>query len=159
MSLSAIDPAFVLGATQRLRVDPRCDVRDAARFLAVRVAHNPQDLRLHLQRVHLFVDSGQADRLFAAVIDLWVTLGAKGRELRAEVIRLAEATLDAGQLEYLRTHLDAGLNRNMTLPVIGGSVLDRGLMGSFSLVKRERVEREFDEARAAEDPFYVPEGP
>lgn len=149
------DPAFVLGATRRLRVDPRCDVRDAARFLAVRIARTPQDLRLHLQRIHLFLDSSQPDPLFAALIDLFVALEAKGRELREEMVRMAEPLLDPGQVEYLRTHLEKGLDRAMTLPVMAGSVLDRGLMGSFDLVKRERTEITLDDAEA--DPFYVPE--
>jgi hypothetical protein len=154
-----IDPAFILGAERGLRVDPRCEVRDAYRYLTVRIARKPTELHLHLQRIHLLIDSAQSARLFGAIVDLFVALEEKGLALREAVLALAREQLEDEHYEYLRSHLAKGLRRSMTMPVTAGSVLDRGAMGSFSLVRRERgerVRREFDAEAAAADPFYVP---
>ena len=151
-----VDPAFLLTDTKRLRADPRVSVRDAYRHATIRVARNAHDLRAHLQRIQLLIDSDQPDRLFGAVVDLFVALGKNGLELRSDVIERAGAHLDQGQVEYLKSHLATGLDRSMTLPVIAGSVLDRGALGSFNLVARVRAEAPAPSAADLEDPFYVP---
>ena len=91
-----IDPAFILGTERGLRLDPRCDVRDAYRYLTVRIARRPTALRLHLQRIHLLIDSAQAERLFGAIVDLFVALEAKGLALREAVIELGECPRRVG---------------------------------------------------------------
>lgn len=161
--LTACDPAFVLEAERGLALSvearSRVEPREAWRWLAMRVARQPYDLRAHAQRVRLLAEAGEGARLFGALVDLFLVLGDKGGELRAALLTLARPALDADDHAWLQSRLAAGLPREAGLPFALGSVVAHGAYGSGPLV--------LEQAAAApppapghdpyaDDPFYVP---
>lgn len=163
--LTACDPAFVLEAERGLALSvearSRVEPREAWRWLAMRVARQPCDLRAHAQRVRLLAEVGEGARLFGALVDLFLVLGDKGRELRTALLATARPALDPDDHAWLRSHLVAGLPRETGLPFALGSVVAHGAYGSGALV-REHVPAATPMATApgddpyADDPFYVP---
>ncbi|MEN9890815.1 MAG: hypothetical protein RLY78_1110 [Pseudomonadota bacterium] len=163
--LTACDPAFVLeaecGLVLSIEARSRVEPREAWRWLAMRIARQPYDLRAHAQRVRLLAETGEGSRLFGALVDLFLVLGDKGRELRGALLALARPALDPDDHAWLQSHLAAGLPRETGLPFALGSVVAHGAYGSGPLVSGQAVAAApVAEPPAgdpyADDPFYVP---
>lgn len=135
------NPAFGLTEETRLRLGDRFDTLNARRYLTSRVARDHLDLRAHLQRIYLVLDDDtREDLLFGALLDLFLALGDKGRELREATLELARPRLDSDDHAFLAAHLDRGLQRLDVLPIASGSILDHALFGNSHLVERQRAE-------------------
>lgn len=134
-------PAFGLDSDHRLRLGDRYDTLQARRYLVSRVARDHWDLRAHLQRIYLALDDeAREDLLFGALMDLFLALGDKGRELRTTVLDMVKPKLHEDDHHFLQQHLEKGLQRLDVLPLTSGSVLDHAVFGQSHLVERQRAE-------------------
>lgn len=135
------NPAFGLADETRLRLGDGYDTLNARRYLVSRVSRDHWDLRAHLQRIYLALDDDtREDLLFGALVDLFLALGDKGKELRGTVLDMARDRLHEDDYLFLSTHLEKGLQRLDVLPITAGSVLDHGIFGNCHLVERQRAE-------------------
>ena len=77
--LLPFNPAFMLADASSLSVLPEGDAVSVHRFLCARISRSPLDLHAHVQRINLLRGSNDAGLLFAALVDLFLALGNKGR--------------------------------------------------------------------------------
>lgn len=109
------------------------DVDDAALSDALRqrmersIGRNPRDLRSHVQRIAMRHRDGDAPGCFDALADLFIVLGPRGQALRANLLWQARDLLPREQFEFLRRHLDHGLDPATPLPVTADSLLTLGV--------------------------------
>lgn len=112
---------------------------------AARVARDRHDMQAHARRVLLqcHADVGNATpqqlatraaRLFGALADVFLAVGAHGPELRASLLTRARPHLTADQHAFLARHLAGGLHRLAPLPAGAHSVLEAGVVGRVDLV-------------------------
>ena len=100
-------------------------------LLAGEIGRKPANLHLHLQRISLWRTLGDETATAAAVIDLWIVLGALGQELRTRMLRQHYTALDKLDLGlYLSERLEPGLDRHDPLIALPGSVLSRPVGGA-----------------------------
>lgn len=135
----SVDVTFALLSTPSLRPDARLSTPVAQRFHEAQIMRDPLDLRQHVRRVWLAVEKSDSQRLFGALVDVFLVLGSKGHKLRAALLGLASPHLEQEDLAYLHTHLDHGLKGHDSIPACSGSVLERGLIGQREMVSRERA--------------------
>lgn len=133
-----IDPAFQLVRGARLVPWDDMDSGWAWRHLCSSVARDPLDLESHSRRVLLALRLSDADRLMAAMVDLFLALGPRGMGLRRRLLDLAAAQLEAEDALFLRDHLASGLPVGTPLPAGCASVLDVSLMGQRHMVGHHR---------------------
>jgi GNAT superfamily N-acetyltransferase len=136
----AIEPVFVYAGMDRIELDERCEPMDAWRHFTSMVARDQLDLAWHVRRVLLACRPPLTDRVFGALIDLYLALGSQGRGLRQAMLERAEPWLDPEDATFLRAYLDLGLRPDSSLPAALGSLLDRSVSGSAQMVARQRVE-------------------
>jgi hypothetical protein len=126
-AIEPMEPAFALASQKGLRLGSQVETRAAWRHLSALLVRNPLDLRSHAQRAYLALDSEDPELAFGALVDLFIALGNKGRQLRSALLELSRSHLASEHYLYLEAHLDHGLNPNIALPAPQGSLLDRGL--------------------------------
>lgn len=135
------NPAFGLSDSGALRLPRQFNSPQGRRYLVSRVARDHWDLRAHIQRIFLMLDSGDPEEtMFAALVDLFLALGDKGHELREAMLQLAKPALHEDDYHFLVLRLVSGLQRADAMPMMTGSVLDRALIGNCHLVERQRAE-------------------
>jgi hypothetical protein len=118
---------------------PACEPADAWRYVTALVARDPLDLEAHARRVVMACQPGLRDRLFGALIDVFLALGNRGKGLRTTLLHKARGHLELDELRFLEQHLEAGLSPLAQLPSQAGSVHDRGVLGSVHMVAHQRV--------------------
>ncbi|MBK6851527.1 MAG: hypothetical protein IPG93_07935 [Burkholderiales bacterium] len=118
---------------------PACETTDAWRYVTALVARDPLDLEAQARRVVMACQPDLRDRLFGALIDVFLALGNRGRGLRAALLHKARAYLELDELRFLEHHLEPGLSPLAQLPAQAGSVHDRGVLGSVHMVTHQRV--------------------
>lgn len=133
-----IDPAFAYAPTGPLYRPGSCDPLDAWRFLSSAVARDPLDLESHARRVALAASSQHAGQTFTALMDVFLALGDKGRNLRTQLLEMATPSLSSEDADFFRQALISGLSRGAGLPMGTHSVLDPGLMGRLDMVAHQR---------------------
>lgn len=139
------NPAFGLDERKNLLPAGQYKTLSARRHLVTRVARDHMDLRAHMQRISLLLDSGDSEGMvFGALVDLFLALGEKGLELRKTVLQQARPRLHAADFHFLHQRMTNGLQRMDVLPVTMGSVLDRAVFGNTHLVERQRNKASVD---------------
>jgi hypothetical protein len=118
---------------------PACAPASAWRYVTALVARDPLDLEAHSRRVVMACQPEFRERLFGAMLDLFLALGGHGRGLRTALLHKARAHLALDELRFLEQHLEAGLAPLASLPSDAGAVHDRGVLGNTQLVRHERV--------------------
>jgi hypothetical protein len=118
---------------------PACAHAPAWRYLSALVARDALDLEAHTRRILLACQPQFHDRLFGALLDVFLALGSQGRGLRRALLNKAHGLLAADELQFLEHHLEPGLSAMAQLPAQAGSVHDRGVLGSLQLVHHQRV--------------------
>ena len=100
-------------------------------LLAGEIGRKPANLHLHLQRISLWRTLGDEAATAAAVIDLWIVLGALGQQLRTRMLLTHYAALETHDLGvYLNERLQQGLDRHDPRIALPGSVLARPVLGA-----------------------------
>ena len=101
------------------------------------IGRKPANLHLHIQRISLWHGLGDEAATAAAVIDLWIVLGALGQDLRTRMLRQHYTALDKFELGlYLSEHLQGGLDRHDPLIALPGSVLSRPVAGARAFLRK-----------------------
>lgn len=105
-------------------------------LLAGEIGRKPANLHLHIQRISLWHRLGDGAATAAAVIDLWIVLGAMGQELRTRTLRQHYAALDKFDLGlYLSERLQQGLDRHDPQVALPGTVLSRPVAGTRAFLR------------------------
>ncbi|MDJ0941757.1 MAG: hypothetical protein QNJ00_18475 [Woeseiaceae bacterium] len=143
----------LLPATRRL--SPQFPVAGMqSRYLAFqqhRIQRNPRDLLAHVRRVMMEVATGDAASVNGALVDLFLVLGSRGRQLRRRLLVYASPQLDPGQRRFFREHLDAGLRSADITEDIPHSRLSQQRAGSVSIVKRRDAAASIEAVKLARD--------
>lgn len=128
--------AFLVDGARRwdLRADMLGD--DCADALAQAVAATPKALEWHLRRIHYAHAQRRGDELYAALLDLFIVLGGRGRALRRRLLAGARDLLGPDESDALRRGVDEGqIPPESELPRTLRSRLCEGVQGMFELVR------------------------
>jgi len=128
------EPAFTLADEHSLFVDGGDNADGAADFLAHAIARNPVDLRCHVQRIFLLRQQRQPAALAGALLDLFISLGSRGRPLRERLLNASVASLDPASAGFLRERLSSGLSATSALPDEADAMLAAGIRGDTPVV-------------------------
>jgi hypothetical protein len=140
MASGSIDPVFAYLRAGRLECPAGVDPITAWRHLSGQVARDPLDVEAHVRRVLLACRPPLAERIFGALVDLFLAFGDRARGLRRLLLDQAEPWLDPQDAHLLRIHLDSGLPRTVRLPVQDWSLFDNAVLGTAAMVDLQRRE-------------------
>lgn len=129
--LDSVEPAFPVAESTEL-VFPAEYRAGLADYFCHCVARDPNDLRSHVRRILLEREHGDSDRLYAALVDLFIALGTRGAHLRRRMTELAKPDLPPEHYLTLRGAYTEGLSN---MAIIPGSVLCRGIEGHVHLTR------------------------
>lgn len=125
------EPAFRIEGSTQLYLR---DGDDAMKhYLARRIAARPGDLRSHTRRVLLSHSLGDAEEVFAALVDLSIATGAKGEVLKQRLAQICAPLLTPAQQRFLKEHCASGLAAT-TSAASSRSMLTSGAGGGKILV-------------------------
>jgi hypothetical protein len=144
-----VDGVFLLAEVRDLAPARSNDAHQLSIYLAHRITRNPLDLRAHTQRVYLYLTNRDAGGAYAALLDLFISLGGKGYSLRRHLLQLCSGILDAAQQKSFRSHLKTGLLSTTPLTMTGSSLLHKGVESSLPLISKEEIHS----AKATTDPL------
>lgn len=130
------EPAFGLENERALRVGGHWPGEAAGDFLAHAVARQPANLRAHVQRIALAVDTADSEETWSALVDLYMALGPRGIELRRGMLYATRRLLPPGHELFLRERLLTGLAPHDPHPPAPGSMLTKGVTGTLHAVER-----------------------
>ncbi len=145
--MTHIEPAFRIQGESRLRIDALEWEHKAGSYLAHAVARKPSDLRSHVQRINLYLQSRDAEGVYGALLDLFITLADKGCALRERMLKISQDLLGAERHQALLKHLYKGISSSDAVPPAQTSVFGKGYRGTDQLVVKLE-----SEACPAQDP-------
>jgi hypothetical protein len=135
--LDQVRAAFLRTSTALPPVLPEAGLRAALlRRLDHDVVRNRVALILHVQRLLLYLQEQDADGAWGALLDMFIVLGERGRDLRQSMVHRASPLLGAQRIAFFEAHLEGGIGEFDVLPDVSSSRLSRGLCGHLSLVSR-----------------------
>lgn len=105
----AVDPFLLIQNHKALQLSQLVDRDAALSCLGHRILGKPADLRAHVRRILLLAKDGDGAALYSALLDLMISLGANGRALKQQMLRLAEPLLAPATMTFFREHLDHGV--------------------------------------------------
>lgn len=130
------DPVFISALRTQLTLPENVHSQWLADALAHRIARAPKDLRGHVQRIILHQMHNEGDALFAALLDLFIALGAFGLALRKRLLQSSSALLSTTQRDFLNAHIDTGVSAREPHPSAPRSRLSQGCIGSLAFITR-----------------------
>lgn len=90
-----------------------------------------------MQRISVWHQLGNLSQTAAAVIDLWIALGAYGIDLRTSLLRQYQPALEQHNLDiYLHARLHRGIDRHDPQLALRDVVLARPVAGSREFLRR-----------------------
>jgi hypothetical protein len=92
LSNPRFEAAFLHNGLSEPHLDTLGQVKETKAHLAHTIARRPKDLRLHVERILLYAESGDPD-MIGALGDLFLVLGDKGLPLRRRMLALARPFL------------------------------------------------------------------
>ncbi len=132
-----IEPCF-LDKDDWIKSPPVNYAQKTSAYLSHQVAREPHDLTSHTQRICLYRDLGDADGIYGALLDLFITLGDKGAALRQRLLQQSAFILTAENYEVLSNIL------NGTLPVSAQTLSSHHSMLSFNRMSNQEVIRKIE---------------
>lgn len=107
-----------------------------AALLAGEIGRHPGNLHAHMQRISVWHALGNPGQTAAAVVDLWLALGACGLDLRTRTLRQHHAALEQHNLDiYLHARLHRGIDRHDPQLALRGVVLARPVEGNRVFIR------------------------
>jgi hypothetical protein len=103
-------------------------------YLTFCIIRNPADLISHMRRIILLGKIGDSEELYAALIDLFITLGSKGKALRSRLLQQYRSRLTPAQHTTLSQSSKQGITVVQS-PLSSASVLAKGITGTCSLIR------------------------
>lgn len=125
-----IDPAF-LRKTNYSYVNYDDDDAELASVLCFALARNNADLILHQQRIEHNVKSSKNNVLFTSIVDLFITLGAKGGEYKNRILDKYRKQLTSHQALLLTRSLIKNIKKTDVIPELNQSLLSFGMTGKL----------------------------
>lgn len=102
-----------------------------ATLLAGEIGRHPGNLHTHMQRISIWHALRNHAQTAAAVVDLWIALGAFGLDLRTRMLHQHHAALERHNLDiYLHARLHRGVDRHDPQLALRGVVLARPVEGN-----------------------------
>lgn len=138
-SAVSIEPSLLPASRRLLRDFPLASLQGKyVHFLEQRVQRNPRDLQAHVERVLQYHDLDDNEGAYAAIVDLFLILGASGQPLRRRLLTLIADQLSGDRYEYLAMHLETGLHSNEAPGGIRRSKLSKQVTGTTRIVVRRQ---------------------
>jgi len=107
-----------------------------ADYLAHHIARMPGDLRSHVQRINMHLETQDAGGLYGALLDLFIVLNDRGLALRKRALDSARPVLKMPMYRAMHAVLERGISATDRMPLSRSSMLSKGLHGSNRLVSR-----------------------
>ncbi len=128
--------AFHLLAFQGTVLDGVGSTSDVADIISHAIARAPTNLRCHIQRINLFITTKDEDRLYGALLDLYIILADQGYLLRKRMLKNARSLIRKEYFDVLNHHLKSGLSVNKGVIFSSTSILSGELAPPHLLIKR-----------------------
>jgi hypothetical protein len=107
-----------------------------ATLLAAEIGRHPGNLHAHMQRISVWHALDNPAQTAAAVLDLWIALGACGLDLRTRVLHQHHAALEQHNLDiYLHARLHRGVDCHDPQLALRGVVLARPVDGERTFLR------------------------
>lgn len=135
-NLESIEPVFYSSDMQGLHINADGWPDKASRHLAHAVTRVPDNLHAHVQRIYFANEHRSEAEVYGALIDLFISLGSRGKDLRAQMLTLAAAQLAEQSNEFLSASLEGSLKASDVIPGDAITVLSNGLIGSPDIISR-----------------------
>lgn len=132
--LESIEPVFHFTDRQGLRVSADDWPDKASRHLAHAVKRVPDDLHTHVQRIYFASQYRSQAETYGALVDLFISLGSRGKALRTQMLAVADAQLAGQSSEFLRATLETSLAAKDVVPGDAISMLSKGFIGSPDII-------------------------
>ena len=132
-----VDPFFEIDGNTGLMDEhkPATSHNAALTYLAARIKRHPTKLHHHIQRINLLLDNPDAVKLAAALVDLYISLGNRGVDLKNRMLNQVKPYLNTSGYEFFKEHIHTGLNaRDPQIGILPGSMLSEGFSGRAELV-------------------------
>ena len=115
---SFIEPMFYFGLQKKNQIPEQLTTEQIHNYFEYSLKANPNDLSRHLQRIQFAINNTCETDLFAALCDLFITLGTLGEPLRLRLLRLSKKKLKPEHLQLLLQHMkdDRLKNEQKLLP-------------------------------------------
>lgn len=111
-------------------------------LLAAEIGRNPANLHLHVQRISLWKSLSDEHELGAAVVDLCLTLGPHGLDLRKRMLlKYRQALMRVGLAEFLERSLVNGVDRHDPQVARPGVVLARPVAGRRQFLRNANLRK------------------
>jgi hypothetical protein len=110
------------------------------RHVEMRIQRNPRDLHSHVRRVLMYHALDDKARSFGALVDLFLILGPRGRQLRGRMLSKCRKQLSPQEYNFLMSHFVSGLHTSQPLPAVPHSLLAQGISGTTQIVVRRDAE-------------------
>ncbi len=102
--------------------------------MSYKIRRSPLDLTNHTQKIRMLFEMGVPDRLYAAVLDLFLALKTNGRNLRYRMLAGAKSKLKDEHYRSLISILESENPDLEGLPTTPFSMLSAGVEGATTLV-------------------------
>lgn len=112
-----------------------------AMLLAGEIGRHPSNLHAHMQRISVWHSLGNPAQTAAAVVDLWIALGAFGLDLRTRMLHRHQTALEQHNLDiYLHGRLHRGVDRHDPQLALRGVVLARPVEGNRVFLRLAKIQ-------------------
>lgn len=137
MVSARVEPLFLLSNEQGLNQKPEgLPGERYFDYLSQMVRRRPQELSLHIRRINAAQALQDQDRVAAAMLDMFIVLGAGGRDLKIRMLRHAAPAMHPGHVQVMRSILEGDSSAQAPGCHMHGSVLSYGLTGQTDLLTR-----------------------
>ncbi len=124
-------------------IKEKVDPDTAWHFYSHFVRRNPENLKLHTQRVFFAIKNKNAKRLAGSLHDLFYVLKKSGEQLRIRLLKASLPYLSREEILYFAMWIKLGVNKGIGYKWIPCSVLSDGLYGPDQvLIDSNRTENE-----------------
>lgn len=148
----ALHVLFSIAGNRRLSLPDLASPNQGLVYLGHRILENRADLRCHVQRILLLIETGEEPDLHGALVDLFIAVGDKGLGLKRRLLDLAAPRLSRTALTFLTQRLSAGIQPWETaVSRMRTSLLALGFSGTHEVVRRRDRESVFAYANAVEE--------
>lgn len=147
-----LDSYCALIDAKKLLIDfgPQATFDNALQHFSGEIIRDPENLRLHIQRVFLILRQVAPDKieLASALADLFIVLKLNGAELKARVLGLAKKHLPEDCWTYLKKNENLGLTSKTAImqksKLFSKSLLSDGLLGDSDIISKENNKTTID---------------
>lgn len=98
------------------------DIQKIFKKLSLEVSQNPNNLKLHTQRVLFCAENNLSELASASLQDLFLVLQEKGRDLRVQLVNLASPIIEQEDRLFFQQWLSDDSDENLECRRFAGSV-------------------------------------